>query len=313
MALMERYVAYGITLELPAPLWVRTPDRLPTDASVAVRLADRDASLSLWSGGETVWRTALPDGSSLEIQHGREGDHLMVHDGGALFHLSPDYTVATCHAAAGTDTPGWQRVMSDWLPYLLAVLRGAEALHASAVEHSAGGAVGFIGISGGGKSTSAAEMMLRGHRLLSDDVCILSRRAGRLEFPPGPPTVTLSRGPGGEPATRYGTRIANFGEETWVRAESCVEAPLTSYRALVLLERGDHEGATVVDEPAGVMALRRHALGMPHLVGREEERFARYAELARTARVLRLRAAGDVAPAELMAVVEDALAEHVAH
>ncbi|HEY1751138.1 MAG TPA: hypothetical protein VGG29_07735 [Caulobacteraceae bacterium] len=52
--------------------------------------------------------------------------------------------------------------------------RGAIALHASAVAVG-GKAVMFLGPSGAGKSTLAAALAQRGHAVIADDLCVLSR------------------------------------------------------------------------------------------------------------------------------------------
>jgi hypothetical protein len=49
---------------------------------------------------------------------------------------------------------------------------GLLPLHASAVEH-AGSVTAFLGDSGAGKSTLAACLQRRGHRIISDDICLL--------------------------------------------------------------------------------------------------------------------------------------------
>jgi hypothetical protein len=61
--------------------------------------------------------------------------------------------------------------------------RGLFPLHGSAVE-TRWGAMIFVGPQGVGKSTLAAQFFRRGYRLLSDDVCAVTTRSGRLEVLP---------------------------------------------------------------------------------------------------------------------------------
>lgn len=61
---------------------------------------------------------------------------------------------------------------------LLLRLRGALALHASAVQVG-GGAVGFVGPHGAGKSTIAAALGAAGHRVVTDDVLHLRAEGAR--------------------------------------------------------------------------------------------------------------------------------------
>jgi hypothetical protein len=66
-------------------------------------------------------------------------------------------------------------------------------LHANAVALD-GRAVAFAGRSGAGKSTLAAAFHDRGCRLLSDDICVVTRDdAGKVEAQPGIPRVRLWR------------------------------------------------------------------------------------------------------------------------
>ena len=54
---------------------------------------------------------------------------------------------------------------------------GLLPLHASAVEFD-GAVTAFLGDSGAGKSTMAACLLRRGHRIVSDDICLLDTAAG---------------------------------------------------------------------------------------------------------------------------------------
>lgn len=60
---------------------------------------------------------------------------------------------------------------------------GLLPLHASAVE-SGGVVTAFVGHSGAGKSTLAACLQQRGHRIVSDDICLLRREADAMRVVP---------------------------------------------------------------------------------------------------------------------------------
>ncbi len=69
-------------------------------------------------------------------------------------------------------------------------LRGITSLHASAVrigEH----AIALVGPPGAGKSTLAAALALRGHRVLTDDVAALAEQRGEVLIQPGYPRLRL--------------------------------------------------------------------------------------------------------------------------
>ena len=69
-------------------------------------------------------------------------------------------------------------------------LRGDVCLHGSVVELD-GGAVGFIGPQGAGKSTTAAALATAGRRVLSDDLLVLRRRGASIHAEPGYPLLRL--------------------------------------------------------------------------------------------------------------------------
>jgi len=70
------------------------------------------------------------------------------------------------------------------------VKRGFESLHSSAVVIN-GGAVGFLGDCGQGKSTLLASFVEVGYRQLTDDLLLLKKiRASMMAFP-GPPRIKL--------------------------------------------------------------------------------------------------------------------------
>ncbi len=68
--------------------------------------------------------------------------------------------------------------------------RGVLALNASAVAMERGSAV-FMGLSRAGKSTLAASFHKRGYRVLTDDLCAISFRAGQPMVWPGYPQLKL--------------------------------------------------------------------------------------------------------------------------
>jgi len=110
---------------------------------------------------------------------------LQVDPRGACLLRIPD--VATYHVASAGEVvvaPGAGASPTEVRLFLLGTvlgflchLRGVFPLHASAVSID-GRAVAFCGVSGAGKSTTAAHLVQRGHRLLSDDVCAIDTGQG---------------------------------------------------------------------------------------------------------------------------------------
>jgi hypothetical protein len=146
----------------------------------------------------------------VEIPH--SPDHVVVFDLG-------DGLLVCCSAtgdflidpAAGTVTglrrnssiDGWEhRLLATALPLMLAE-RGDLVLHASGVAASDGRGVLFCGPPGRGKSTIAAALAERGHRVIGEDGVALT--FGSEDPPvawPGPAGVRLRRSPGGPKQTR---------------------------------------------------------------------------------------------------------------
>lgn len=93
--------------------------------------------------------------------------------------------------------PHPQAPMADVRLYLLGTAlgmlchqRGMVPLHANAID-VAGTGVAFAGPAGAGKSTLAAGLNHRGHRVLSDDLCVLSFDGERILVWPGLPQFRL--------------------------------------------------------------------------------------------------------------------------
>lgn len=70
------------------------------------------------------------------------------------------------------------------------IQQGIDPLHATVVTID-GIAVAFLGDSGYGKSSLAAAFVHAGHRVLTDDLLVLSERAGGFTAHPGPPRIKL--------------------------------------------------------------------------------------------------------------------------
>ena len=86
----------------------------------------------------------------------------------------------------------------SFLPYLVAgglsfcfLKLGLDPIHATAVAVE-GGAIGFLGSSGYGKSSLAGEFLAAGHLMLTDDLLVLRKESSKFFAYPGPPHIKLS-------------------------------------------------------------------------------------------------------------------------
>jgi hypothetical protein len=80
-------------------------------------------------------------------------------------------------------------LLSQVLSFAL-LARGREPLHASVVT-GPGGAIGFLGGPGGGKSTLTAAFLQAGHRLVTDDLLALTARGRGFRAELGVPRIKL--------------------------------------------------------------------------------------------------------------------------
>jgi hypothetical protein len=188
--------------------------------------------------------------------------------------------------------------MDDLGPFLtgpvLAVLlhqRKYFVLHASSVEIDGGAAV-FVGPKGFGKSTLAAHMEMRGHRLISDDIVPLRSRSGEVCAEPGFPRVklfddaieALGASPSDfPPIHRFATkRSLNL-------TGSCDQEPVP-LRAIYILNEEERFAIVEMSKPEAFIEIMRNA----HLgkfleeTGRQSSYFELCGEIANKVRVFRL-------------------------
>lgn len=99
-----------------------------------------------------------------------------------------------CHLTLDQDSRAETSVIETFLFSAVAgaVLhqRGVLPLHASCVMVG-GAAIAMAGVSGRGKSTLAGILSMRGHEVVTDDICAVGFRDGKALITPGPPRVRL--------------------------------------------------------------------------------------------------------------------------
>jgi hypothetical protein len=305
---VERYLAYGLDLRssfsLPGmPLADASAGSLP---SLSLKRVERDELTRAWSGpqGSPRWSATLGDGRQLTIEDGRAGDLLFSYGDRAVFKLDRSRQALLC-ACSG---PGldWQRVLLSKVLASISLLRGREALHASAVC-SPNGVVAIAAPSGAGKTTLAVELVRRGWPLFCDDVLLLDREARSVRAHPGTPHLNVPAGIGAE-TSRLGATLGLLDGERWVSATSfCREsAPI----ALVcLLDRRSGSPLSVEALPPGPQWLAPYMIGLDDSTERERRRFALYADLVGSAALVRLRCDSSSAPAQLAEQVESLIAQ----
>lgn len=169
----------------PVPLSPR-----PAEGAALVFRCVREApDVADWPTAEVVDEQGRrPDGVP-EFVFARVGGCDAVRIPGAVdYYLSDDEIV--CHLvderhAYLVEIALLGMVMSLWLER-----RGTATLHASVITID-GGAVGFLCASGGGKTSTVAASLARGHALLADDLLALSERDGTWFGERGYPALRL--------------------------------------------------------------------------------------------------------------------------
>jgi hypothetical protein len=279
----------------------------PAGPHTRVDLVDRDAIDRDWPATGT--RRVLEErygGARPERTidaHPRAGYRLYARHFG-LARLSAHGARVTC-SPPGVAAWRWQRFLVGRILPWAAVLRGLEALHASAVVVD-GGAIAFVGATSAGKTSLAVQMVARGARFATDDVLALDERGGGLRAHPGAALVAV------RPAER-----AAVARSTWRRVGSVLGHSGKTYmavprvdgpvplRAVYFLGLGDGPAVESIRHPDP-----RRLLGNTFVVGvQTPERLRRQldvcAAITRSIPLFELRRAPGVGSEQLAAIVHE--------
>ncbi len=315
-----RYVVYGLDLRCSFPLpgmRAASADRpaapdsqdLPALAVELVEPADLEGA---WSGcvGQPVWTGRLGDGCTLSLQRGARDDLLFSYGERACFRL--DATRARLECAPQRPGLDWQQVLLGRVLPNVAILRGYEALHASAVSSPAG-VVAILAPSGTGKTTLALELLRRGWSLFADDVLVLGedREPRQVRAYPGTPHMNVAASSPVTPTGELGATLGILAGERWVAVERL--APTTApVRVICMLERGPGLPLAARELPASPLPLAPYMLGLEDSAERERRRFARYADLMGDATLVQLTCGSDDHPGKLAEEIERLVSERPA-
>lgn len=170
--------------------------------------------------------------------------------------------------------------------------RGILVLHGSAVE-MAGAAAVFVGGCGAGKSTMAAALHARGHRLIADDTVAVRTEGDDPVVLPAYPQLKLWPDAvvalGGDPARwpRIDPLYAKRARET--RDGFCSRTAVP-FRHLYVLRTGRPMATRPLGPAEAFLELVRHSYGVQWLHGASSVRdFAARMRLVRRTRIVRLR------------------------
>lgn len=270
---MYCYRAYGLNLASNLEL----PDLLPTEAipDVTIRLID-----------ETV--SGIPDTYQGDVHlDPQEATFFNPRVGRFTFHQGKEVIVQ----------PTPQRNLElirlhlvNGMMHIVLFQRGTLVLHGSAIAIQ-GQAVGFIGASGRGKSSIAAALYQRGHRLFSDDVIPIHVGTTEIEVFPGYPQVKVSE----EVAECLGydasIRIATYpeeGEASFQAQRSFLTSPLP-LKQIYILEPSDTIAVSPLSAREAMIVMMQNALPTMCNLPQTAEQFLQVTKLANSVPFYRLQ------------------------
>jgi hypothetical protein len=236
--------AFGLALSSQFELAGLTEPAWPANGLPQVTLSlgsEAELRRGFGAGSQPIaWRRG-PDGAPVEadllaapgtgyLMSGRPGGHFRISRRGDSVRCAP----------WPDEGWRWQRYLFGRVIPFAATLHGLEPLHASAVELG-GAAVALLAAPGVGKTTIAADLVLRGARLIADDVAVVEVSEGKPVLHPGPPLMSVRTIP--RPLFGPG-ELASLGQALGADGGSVrlavgrVERPLP-LRLVYLLRRGD--------------------------------------------------------------------------
>lgn len=287
---VHEYAAYGLRIgcSMPLPDLEATSSNPPSVSASSV-LDDSAVDVVIRRSDLPPIPRVLANRSGLAIRSTRETAHLIWPECGQFLVRAGrtiDYRPATGRSEADLHAPLLGVVFG-----VLLAQRGVFTLHASAVAIR-GAAIGFLGEKGAGKSTTAAALLPRGHRLLTDDVLAIGDIAS------DPPTAypafpRMKLWP--DAIAANGRRVAPLpcvtpeSEKRVQPTERFAQTP-APFSRIYLLDDGPRIHATRISEQEAFRAILPHRYAARFLGenGEERARFHALRQIATSVPVYRL-------------------------
>lgn len=306
--------AFGLDLSSDVPLVGLGSSPGTSTRPVALRLCEPSSLRAAWPrrGAGRMREVRRPNGDvAMAVDRHPEGGYRIAARGFGRFIVPPAADEVLC-APPRTPPWSWQRLLVGQVLPLTAALRGLEVLHAAAVV-SGGRGIALAGDSGAGKTSLVLQLVLRGAKLLSDDVLALEARGADVLGHPGGAILSVRqdeidrvRAAGHAPP---GVLVAR-GVKTYLEQERAGHA--VPVAAVYLLERTEVRSRSSPVEELSEPDPRRLLGATFSTMVREPSRLLAqldvHARLARSARVFRLT----IGPSTGAAALAQILDEHVA-
>jgi hypothetical protein len=297
---MLSYIAYGLGIRSALPLPELVAEEAAADVTIRLGKAKR----------------VLPKATSTEVYPQKAYYESTTEEAYLFWENVGAFSVRRGCEIVVEPAPGVEeRVLRLFvLGAVLAVLlqqRGWLVLHASAVAVD-GGAVAFLGQSGWGKSTTAAAMHARGHKVVADDVVAVQDCAeGPVIFPGFPqlklwPETAVALGDDAKMLPRLHPRIEKRARA--VSTEGFSQNPLPLRQIYVLAESHTREVEPLPAQEALVELVRHsYAVKLLRSVGASSH-FLQCASLVKNVSVSRLKRSRSLQELpDLVQIVEDDL------
>lgn len=187
---------YGLVVDVDEAmreLFQRVFDSIRTDGppEVLVELiADTLSPAEPWSLWWHSWSISDSGNPEFSVFRHESGTLKMVYDDGVSFTLDSTGSHITVAIPEHFDLESLLPALMGPVLGVALRLRGTTCLHASAVVVN-GQALGLVGVSGAGKSTTAAALAMQGWPVLTDDVLALIPQSGAYAVAPAYPRLRL--------------------------------------------------------------------------------------------------------------------------
>jgi hypothetical protein len=310
----RRSRAFGLALEFdfPAPGLPPLPDGdVVSPDPTRMELADAETIDSGWpaEGAERLITEVFEDPANPErgIDHVPGLGYRLFARGFGLATVSEDGRRIVC-APPELEPWSWQRFLVGRILPWAAVLRGREALHASAVSLD-GRTLAFVGESGAGKTSLAIRLHLGGAGLLCDDVLALEASAGGVLAHPGASVFCVRDAErdalGPEAFARLG-RLLGHSVKSYIEIQRDEHPPPLAAVYFLRPVSGDADGELVLPEPPDLPLLMsatfNHAVALPaRLIAMLDV----YTQIAREVPVFSVAVTPALGAAELATVIAE--------